>query len=287
MRRGSSLLLSMSLACGAPAAAPAHAPGHSAAVLERPYGLDVPAGLDRATPAPLLVLLHGYGASGLLEDQYFGFPQLADDRGVLVAYPDGTVDSKGNRFWNATDACCNFDGSAVDDVAYLDAVVDDVEAHYPVDPAQVYVVGHSNGAFMAHRLACDRATRYAAVVAFAGDVWKDPARCAPAGPIAVLQVHGDLDAVIPYAGNRTMPSAPESIATWAAKNACTGMLAPTGQTFDLVPALPGAETSPAAYACAHGAAELWTIHGGTHVPFFKVPDWGNHVFDWLSAHRRR
>jgi polyhydroxybutyrate depolymerase len=257
-----------------------------ALVAARPYQIDVPI-KPTSGPMPLILLLHGYGASGDLQDIYFGFMQLSDDRTVLIAHPDGLVDSKGSRFWNADDACCNFDNRAVDDVAYLNAVVDDVETHYNVDPKQVYVVGHSNGGFMAHRLACDTTPRFAAIVALAGDVWKDATRCKPTGPIAVLQVHGDADTEVPYNGGPDMPSAMQSVATWAAKNGCQGALAPTGQTFDLVDSLPGAETEVAAYTCTQGAAELWTLHGGTHLPVFRFPDWGDHVFDWLSAHKRR
>jgi polyhydroxybutyrate depolymerase len=40
-------------------------------------------------------------------------------------------------------------------VAYLGAVIDDVAAHYTVDPKRFFVIGHSNGGFMAHRLACE------------------------------------------------------------------------------------------------------------------------------------
>jgi polyhydroxybutyrate depolymerase len=253
----------------------------------RPYEVDVPEHYDASKPTPLILLLHGYGASGEEQDAYFAFSQLADDKTVLVAHPDGTVDSTGNRFWNADDACCNLDNLPVDDVKYLNAVVDDVEAHYNVDEKQVFVVGHSNGAFMAHRLACDSTPRFAAIAAFAGDVWKDPSKCNPTGPIAVAQIHGDADTMVPYAGTATMPSAMESVATWAAKNGCTGALTPTGTTYDFVGNLPGAETEVDAYACAQGAAELWTIHGGGHIPNLTSPTWGDTIFAWLTAHKRK
>jgi polyhydroxybutyrate depolymerase len=267
-----------------PACSKSQSAQSKALVAARPYQIDAPAGNG---PMPLILLLHGYGASGDLQDIYFNFLQLSDDKHVLVAHPDGLIDSRGSRFWNADDACCNFDGRNVDDVAYLNAVVDDVEAHYNVDEKQVYAVGHSNGAFMAHRLACDSTPRFAAIVALAGDVWKDPSRCKPTGEIAVLQVHGDADTEVPYGGNAMIPSALQSVATWAMKNGCTGSLSPTGQTFDLVSNLPGNETEVAAYSCTQGAAELWTIHGGGHLPVFTYPNWGDHVFDWLSAHKHK
>lgn len=255
-------------------------------VMTRPYEMDVPNGYDSSKPHPLIVLVHGYGATGFLQDAVFGFAALADARQVLVAHPDGTVDSTGKRFWNATDACCDFGHIGVDDVAYLNAVVDDVEKKYNVDAHRVFFVGHSNGAFMSHRMACDSAARIAGIVALAGDVWKDPSKCNPTAPVAVLQVHGDADTLVPYGGSATEPSAMESVATWAAKNGCTGGLQSTGQTLDLDSKLPGNETTVARWSCTAGAAELWTIQGGQHVPNFNMPEWGNDVFDWLMQHPR-
>lgn len=49
----------------------------------------------------------------------FGFSELVDRFGFLYAFPDGTENSMGKRFWNATEVCCDREGSGVDDVAYL------------------------------------------------------------------------------------------------------------------------------------------------------------------------
>jgi polyhydroxybutyrate depolymerase len=66
---------------------------------------------------PLVLVLHGYSgdAAGYLD--YFRIEPLAETRGFLVCHPEGTVDSQGWRFWNATEACCDFYGSGVDDSA--------------------------------------------------------------------------------------------------------------------------------------------------------------------------
>ena len=275
------MLATAALTC---AACSASTPPPNPLVVARPYDVDIPAGIDKSKPAPLIVLLHGYGANGFVQDAYFGFAQLADARGVYVAHPDGTTDAGGSKFWNATDACCDFNHTGVDDVAYLNAVVDDMEQQFNIDKKRVFFVGHSNGAFMSHRMACDAAARIAGIVALAGDVWKDPTKCNPTEPVAVLQVHGDADSMVPYDGSTLEPSAKQSVATWAGKNGCTGDLADTGMTLDLDSGLAGAETGIARYACTSGAAELWTIHGGQHLPSFILPDWGNDVFDWLMQH---
>jgi polyhydroxybutyrate depolymerase len=243
---------------------------------------------------PLVLLLHGYGASGSAQDIYFRFGRLAEGEGFLLALPDGTPEAvSGRLFWNATEACCDFAGTGVDDVAYLTAVVQDVRARRRVDPRRIYVVGHSNGGFMAHRLACERSGLFAAAVSLAGAQSRDAAACAPSGPIAVLQVHGTMDNTVQYngglfpvpGGNRRYPGAVETTARWATYNRCGArMLLP--ERLDLDAMLPGADTRREAHlGCMGGAAELWTIEDGTHIPNFNNR-WAESVFAWLQAHPR-
>lgn len=262
----------------------------AALIRARPYQSRVPSSYDGTRALPLVVLLHGYSASGLVQAAYFGFNTLYESRGFLLAYPDGTIDRNRQRFWNATNACCDFGGTRVDDVAYLTAVIDDMAARYRVDPRRVYLVGHSNGAFMSHRMACDRAPRIAAIAALAGSQWNDPARCVPAEPVSVLQMHGTTDPTIRFDGGSTAggaaaqyPSARDSVASWARLNRC-GDFAETGMRFDFVTDVAGEETHSGRHAgCMGGAAELWTMDGVGHVPAFSSA-WATAVYDWLEAH---
>ncbi|HVV87184.1 MAG TPA: PHB depolymerase family esterase [Kofleriaceae bacterium] len=258
----------------------------------RPYELYVPPSYQAGTPTPLVLMLHGYSANADLQEVYFQLQPEAEAKGFLYARANGTVDPLGNRFWNATDACCNLGHSAVDDVAYLRAVLDDIEARYTVDPKRVFVIGHSNGAFMAHRLACDLSGRIAAIVTFAGDVWADATKCNPTQPVSVLQIHGTFDAVIAYNGGQQIgmdgpyPAAPTTVAIWRAKNGCTGTM--QGGRFDLTSDLPGDESQLVeGTGCpAGGAVELMTVNGGGHVPVLKQPEFRDTVWDFFAAHPR-
>jgi polyhydroxybutyrate depolymerase len=264
-------------------------PSEASPTSDRPYGLQVPAGYDGQSPVPLVLLLHGYTASGTKQAKYFGLPALADKEGFLLAYPDGTRDRLGNRFWNATDACCDFFHSGVDDVAYLDAVIDDIAARYPVDPARVFVVGHSNGAFMAHRYACDRAARVAAIVTLAGMQWKDQSHCQAGSPVSVLHVHGRNDETIKYDGGYTpaaaYPGAVETVGDWAAADGCSGDLAATGRRLDLDRTVVGDETAEQAFSGCPGGVGigLWTIEGGGHVPAFNE-HWAESIWSFMASH---
>jgi polyhydroxybutyrate depolymerase len=235
-----------------------------------------------------VVLIHGYSAGAFVQDAYFGFTPLSEAKGFLYAMPNGTPDSMKKLFWNATDACCDFENTGVDDVAYLNAVIDDMRAQYNVDDQRIFVVGHSNGGYMSHRLACEKGSRIAAFASLAGAVWKDPARCTPDQPVGVLEIHGTADTAVKYDGDAFYPSALQTVATWAAKNGCPGPLTATGITKDLDDAVAGAETSVQRYnGCARGDVELWTLTGSGHLPNVKLPDWGNAIWEFLSAHPRR
>lgn len=274
------------VAFGSPGWQPDAAAGSDTA--GRPYGLVVPSAYDGEAPVPLVVLLHGYSSRGSTQASYFGIDSVAEEQGFILAHPNGTRDPAGNRFWNATDACCDFFGSGVDDVAYLEAVIDEIAGQYRVDEGRVYLAGHSNGAFMAHRLACDRAARVAAIVTLAGMQWDDPARCPAGSPVSVLHVHGRNDRVVRYEGGATpkgrYPGAVPTAATWAAANGCDGSLSSTGERRDLVANLPGDDTAVERHSgCAGVDVELWTIEAGGHVPAFN-DRWAEAVWEFLAAH---
>ena len=59
------------------------------------------------------------------------------------------------------------------------------------------------------------------------------------------------------------PAARDTIADWAKRDGCAASAA--APPMDVDPALPGAETEVTRWSgCRGGAAELWTMHGGTH-----------------------
>jgi polyhydroxybutyrate depolymerase len=90
---------------------------------QRPVTVRVPSGYQKGAPAPLLVLLHGHTSDAAAVNDYFHLQPVLDERGVLYVVPNGTRDSAGDRFWNATDACCDFYGREVDDSGYLQDVI--------------------------------------------------------------------------------------------------------------------------------------------------------------------
>jgi polyhydroxybutyrate depolymerase len=276
-------------------AASASAASTAPAPRDRPYMMHTPKGWDRARPAPLVVSLHGYGApSGAANAHMLGLEPFADEQGFVVAYPDGRRDSRGMRFWSATDACCDFDHAGDDDVAYVSWLVDDVASKIPVDRARVYVVGYSNGGFLAHRLACDLAPRIAAVVSIGGAAWKDPSRCAPSEPVSVLEIHGEADDIVHFGGGTVFdlpgasyPGARDTVAMWAAKDGCAAQPHAGGDTIDFDQGVGGAETTRSTFApCRDGVTvDLWSVVNGSHVP--RASHAGLlAIWSWMQAHAK-
>jgi polyhydroxybutyrate depolymerase len=245
-------------------------------------------------PAPLILVLHGYGGDASDVLPWSGLASL-QSKGVHVVAPDGTFDSTGRRFWNANRACCDFEETHVDDTKYLLSVIDDVAARVKVDAKRVYAVGLSNGGAMSMRLACDAAERIAAVVSFSGPSGPDEP-CTPKLPVSIRLVHGTDDRLVPYGGGdrigRVHPKAkgklaavPDLFKAWAAREGCTGEAQET-DSLDFVTMLPGNETRLSKFpSCTGGAVELAIVQGGGHVPPLNAR-FAEATWSFLSSHSR-
>lgn len=263
-------------------------PTEAEILAERPYYPTVPANYSDAQKWPLIIVLAGFGGMGTTTAAYLGYTQLAADQGVFLVAPD--PDPLHARYaWNP-----NPEQYPEFDVLYLTAIIHDLESKYSIDRSRVFVAGHSQGGEMAHRMACDSADDVVGIVSLAGQVAKDPADCAPTRPVSAVEIHGTADQTIGYYGDvqnvppdPNIPSAHETIGVWGRNDMCTGAIASTGMTYDLVDNLAGNETSVEAYSgCADGtAAELWTIQNGNHHPVL-TPAFAPTTWSFLTAHAR-
>jgi polyhydroxybutyrate depolymerase len=208
--------------------------------VERRYVLHVPTDLPVAASVPLVLVLHGAG--GVPEEIIAGsgWNTLADERGLIVAYPAGQDES-----WNAG-ACC---GVAVteghDDVGFLNALIAHLAGFAQVDPGRVVVVGHSNGGMMAYRLACDPETRVMGAASVAGT---NMAGCQPARPLSFLEIHGTADVIVPYDGG----SSPEG------ESVGLPPFTPVAVSIDWMVDALGCEAEPAEQTASRATTTTWT-----------------------------
>jgi polyhydroxybutyrate depolymerase len=253
--------------------------------LSRSYRLFVPLSLDRAKPAPLVLVLAGVGNTGESMVEATGFDRVAEREGVVVAYPEGV-----NETWNAGYCCLGRATSGPDDVRFLSQLIDDVAAKNRIDSARVYAVGVSAGAMMAYKFACEQAGRIAGVGSVAGAMVLEA--CQPARPVSVIEIHGTADDLVPYQGGRTAggatepsPPTPAVAQRWADLDACPA--APTTRTDGPVSTLTWT-------GCAAGTGvKLITIDGAGHTwfaeglgPLSGAVDATNEIWSFLSSVRR-
>jgi len=254
----------------------------------RPFKLQVPTSYTKGKSAPLIIALHGYTSSGADTEKYLKLGPVADARRILYVAPDGSLDNNGLQFWNATPACCNFSGSKVNDEAYIMSIINSVSKKYNVDQKRIYVVGHSNGGFMSHHMACSDSNRIAAIASFAGATYKDQSMCKPSQPITVLQIWGTVDETISYMGGALLapyPGAAETIADWAKLDKCNAKIITSPTKINIESSIPGSETTVSDYAgcAAKTTVELWSIAGGHHVPTLAA-DFATRLVNFLLAH---
>jgi polyhydroxybutyrate depolymerase len=256
--------------------------------------LYIPDSYNPEIPAPLLMALHGYAGSGTQVEQYMQFLTRIEEFGYLYVIPSGRVDPGYKRFWAATDHCCDLWGISGpdDDVIFLSAVLDWIRESYNVAPRQIFVVGHSNGGMMAHRLGCDLPGVVASFVSLAGTGYYDENLCKPTEPVHMVQIHGTADQTVLYNGgvfppplNTAYPGAEETVEDWVDLNACE-VTVDQLLSIDLASSVPGAETERYRYVSGcnfGGSAELWKMVNGRHdSPLTE--EFRTNVLDFFFAH---
>ncbi|MGO9621998.1 MAG: alpha/beta hydrolase family esterase [Desulfobaccales bacterium] len=189
--------------------------------LRRTYGLHIPPSYDSRQPTPLVLAFHGRLGTGKQMEKLTNFSGLADKQGFMVAYPNGV-----GRSWNAGHGTGKAEAQGVDDVKFTVRLIDSLRQTLNLDGRRVYATGFSNGAVFVHRLACELSEEIAAIAAVAGTVAPQIGRtCHPHRPVAVLQIQGTADPIVPWEGGLTqgggfVESVPATIAGWVARNEC-------------------------------------------------------------------
>jgi poly(3-hydroxybutyrate) depolymerase len=144
-------------------------------------------------------------------------------------------------------------------------VLADVRRRYSVDPARVHAVGISNGAFMAQRWACEPGGDLSGIISISGvgPGSSDPA-CQPSRPVTFVQIHGDADEVIRYAGGTlnafSYPSVAQNLESWTKLDGCrAGTQAVRNEWRDF-----GLSVVEETWACSRARVTHWRALGGAH-----------------------
>ena len=163
----------------------------------RSYRIAFPEGHDGTTPIGAIVFSHGYRgtANGVMRNK--ALTALAADLGVAfiaaqAAGPD----------WNIPGAPNHHALEGIDELAYFDALIEDVTARFAIDRSRLVASGFSSGAMMVWHLACTRGAAFAGFVPMSGTFWAPVPETCPSGPVNLIHYHGREDPMVPLSGRR-------------------------------------------------------------------------------------
>jgi polyhydroxybutyrate depolymerase len=193
----------------------------------RSYDLFVPANAG-SRPLPVVFVFHGGYGTPEQAEKITRMQELASQVGVIVAFPAAA--GEGQQWNDGRD----YTAGGPDDIAFVDALIEDIAATYAVDRQRLFATGLSNGGMFTLRLACERSDTFRA---FAPVIASFPVdyvdRCAPARAVPIAFIHGTSDALMPFAGGPITEgkgdsstdrgeviSAPATVAFWAEANGC-------------------------------------------------------------------
>lgn len=194
--------------------------------VQRRFLIDVPRDYDSRTPARLIFAFHGRTNSNAQVRGYLELTKTAS--AYFVVYPESLKNGSSN-VWTTTE-----DG----DYAFFDALLAELSSRYCIDTDQVYVVGHSLGAWFANSLACARGNVIRAAATLGGSTTR--AECT--GPVAAMVMHNPKDNLAAFSGGE------QARDQYLAQNHCSAD-APQ-------PAEPS-EYKCVRYSCPDAAPVLW------------------------------
>lgn len=166
---------------------------------DRTYLLHLPEGYNTQEKLPLIIAMHGgIGSAENLQNQS-GLSDKADEEGFIVVYPEGVQGGLLNiRTWNAGWCCGYASSSNIDDVGFINALIDTLVTNYSIDENRIYATGMSNGGFMSYRLACELSDRIAAIAPVAASM--SVTGYVPDRAVPIIHFHSYQDTSVPYTG---------------------------------------------------------------------------------------
>lgn len=169
--------------------------------IERTYLVHLPLNYSNVEKLPLIIAMHGgFGSATNLQNQS-QLSKKADQANFIVVYPEGVKGGVLNiRTWNAGWCCGYASDSDIDDIGFIDALIDTLISKYPIDESKIYATGMSNGGFMSYRLACELSERIAAIAPVAASMSMD--FCEPKRTVPIISFHSYLDKNVPYYGGQ-------------------------------------------------------------------------------------
>lgn len=164
----------------------------------RSYILYIPSSYSDSRAVPLLISMHGFTESASYQNSLANFRPIADTANFIIAMPEGQPNPQMYGFvgWNIFPI-----SSGVDDLGFLEALIDTLSKRYSIDQNRIYLTGHSAGAIMSYEMACAKSNRIAAIAPVNGFMFPPHvSSCRPTHPVPVMEIHGTSDPVRSWDG---------------------------------------------------------------------------------------
>jgi polyhydroxybutyrate depolymerase len=166
--------------------------------IEREYILHVPENLNN--DSPIVFVIHGYTGSAEGIAAYSGMNSIAEREGFIAVYPQGTIDSYGNAFFNVSYGFN--DESTINDVSFIRELVKSISHEFNLKRKKAFATGMSNGGEMSYLLACTSSDLFKAVAPVAGVLMKGlKDSCELNSPVPVFEIHGTADKISLFEGD--------------------------------------------------------------------------------------
>ena len=166
--------------------------------VEREYIIHVPENLTE--DFPIVFVIHGYTGSAEGIAAYTGMNSIAEREGFIAVYPQGTIDSNGNTFFNVG---YEFnDDSSINDVSFIRELVMSISQEFNLKRKKAFATGMSNGGDMSYLLACTSSDLFKAVAPVAGVLMKGlKDSCELSSPVPIFEIHGTADKISLFEGD--------------------------------------------------------------------------------------
>ena len=191
--------------------------------VRRQYRLSVPRA-DAGVALPVLMAFHGGSGRDYPFPQQREFEELVEAEGVIAVYPLAELVPPNEGEWQL-----NTSESSTQDIAFVEALIDDLSARYCVDSNRIYATGYSLGSMFTYELACHLNARFAAIASLAGTMPVAPNSCALAENVSIMHIHGQDDPIISYDSEwewkawdsvGTMRDIPSLVRFWSEQYGC-------------------------------------------------------------------